>query len=334
MALVGCGNIARAHWRGIRYHAPRIEVTAVVDGDAARAQAMAERTGAAPFSSLQEALERGNFDAVDVMLPHDLHESAAVASFAAGKHVVLEKPMAPDLAACSRILQAAAEAGTVFMVAEQAQYWPDVVKAKELIDGNAIGDVLMAQACFYDPLPAGEAKPWRFDVARAGGGICIDGGAHWIRPLRMMLGEVDEALAVTGRHIANMEGESWAQALLRFKSGVVASFNALLHGSSVAPSNDFRVTGTSGELIVERGREGRLRLFDNQHPAGETIMAAYPGKVDSFGFELHDFSNAVLDGKPLAATPEFSLGELRTALAMYRSAGTGRWEKVWDDQPA
>ena len=331
LALVGCGNIARAHWRGIRYHAPRIEVTAVVDGDPSRAQAMAERTGAAAFSSLDEALERGNFDAVDLMLPHDLHESAALASFAAGKHVVLEKPMATDIASCNRILDAAAQAQTVFMVAEQAQYWPDVIKARELIDDGAIGEVLMAQACFYDPLnlPEGEARPWRFDLARAGGGICIDGGAHWIRPLRMMLGEVDEALAATGRHIAGMEGESWAHALLRFESGVVASFNALLHASAVAPSNDFRITGTQGELVVEHGREGRLRLFNAQHPAGETIMEAYPGKVDSYGVELHDFSMAVLDGKMLAATPEFSLGELRTALAMYRSAATKRWEKVW-----
>ena len=331
MALVGCGNIARAHWRGIRYHAPRIEVTAVVDGDASRAQAMAERTGATAFSSLDEALERGNFDAVDLMLPHDLHESAALASFAAGKHVLLEKPMATELASCSRILEAAAEAGTVFMIAEQAQYWPDVVKARELIDSGAIGDVLNAQACFYDPLnlPPGETRPWRFDLARAGGGICIDGGAHWIRPLRMMLGEVDEALAVTGRHVANMEGESWAHALLRFESGLVAWFNALLHASAVAPTNDFRVTGSRGELVIEHGAEGRLRLFNAEHPAGETIMEAYSGKVDSFGFELHDFSMAVLYGTPLAATPEYSLGEVRTALAMYRSTTSGRWEKVW-----
>ena len=231
MALVGCGNIARAHWRGIRYHAPRIRVTAVVDEDSVRAEAMAERTGAEPFSSLTAALAAGGFDAVDLMLPHDLHEQAALECFAAGKHVVLEKPMATDVAACERILAAAREAGTVFMVAEQAQYWPDIARARELLDAGAIGEVLAARACFYDALAwdASQPPPWRFDLARSGGGIAIDGGAHWIRPLRMMLGEIDEVLAVTGRHIGAMQGESWAQALLRFQSGVVASFHALLH---------------------------------------------------------------------------------------------------------
>ena len=95
MALVGCGNIARAHWRGIRYHAPRIRVTAAVDADIDRAEAMAARTGAKAFASLADALADGNFDAVDLMLPHDQHEAAAVECFAAGKHVVLEKTDGP-----------------------------------------------------------------------------------------------------------------------------------------------------------------------------------------------------------------------------------------------
>ncbi len=332
IALVGCGNIARAHWRGIRHHAPRLKVTAVVDADRQCAQAMAERTGAAAFPSLAEALAEGDFDAVDLMLPHDLHEQAAVDSFRAGKHVVLEKPMAPDLESCARILAAAERAGTVFMIAEQAQYWPDILKARELIDAGTIGDVVTARACFYDPLrlDPDQPKPWRFELARAGGGICIDGGAHWIRPLRMMLGEIDEVVAVAGSHIAGMEGESWAHALLRFASGVAASFDALLSTSPAAPSEDFRITGAKGELVVEHGRDGRLLLFDTAHPGGTTIMNTFPGKADSYGVELHDFSLAVLDGKPLAAAPAFSLGELRTALAMYRSMASRRWEKVWD----
>ncbi len=331
IAFVGCGNIARAHWHGIRNHAPHIEVAAVVDEEFARAEAMAGRTGATPHASLAAALAAGGFDAVDIMLPHDLHEAAAVASFDAGKHVVLEKPMASDLASCERILAAARQAGTVFMIAEQAQYWPDIVEARRLIDAGCIGMVLHARACFYDPLRSDPSapRPWRFELARAGGGIAIDGGAHWIRPLRMMLGEVDEAIAATGRHVEHMEGESWVEALLRFESGVVASFNALLHEGPVAATEDFRVTGAAGELVIEHGPEGRLLLVNAEHPQGRTVMPAHPGKAASYGTELHDFSLAVLQGRPLAAPAEFSLGELRTALAMYRSAQSGRWEKVF-----
>ena len=103
LALVGCGAISQLHLPAVRKGAPRTEITAVVDTDAARAQAMAERTGARPLTSLDAALAAGGFDAVDLMLPHHLHEEIAVRCFAAGKHVLLEKPMANDADACARI---------------------------------------------------------------------------------------------------------------------------------------------------------------------------------------------------------------------------------------
>ncbi len=335
IALIGCGNIAQAHWRGLQAHAPRLTVTAVVDTNPDRAKAMAEQTGATPFSSLQSALDEGDFDAVDIMLPHSLHEEAALLAFAAGKHVVLEKPMAPTLDACARITAAAENAGTVFMVAEQSQYWPDVRKVQELIQAGAIGEIITARAYFGNAVgeqrgekPRGE-KPWRYINAIAGGGICIDGGAHWIRPLRMWLGEIDEVVAVTGHPLAEMEGESLARALLRFQSGTVALFDALHAGAFLGPSEDFRVTGTLGELVIEQGREGRLLLFDQEHPDGQVILDKAEGRWSSFGYELDDFTQAVLDGKVLDASPEYSLGELRTALALYRSAENRQWEKVW-----
>ena len=159
IALVGCGNIARAHWRGIRYHAPLIKVTAVVDADAERAAAMAERTGSQAYSSLSDALANGDFDAVDLMLPHDLHERAAIEAFGAGKHVVLEKPMAPNLESCGRILVAAQHAGTVFMVAEQSQFWPDAIRVGELIEAGAIGEIISVRAFFFDPLVLDPRRP-------------------------------------------------------------------------------------------------------------------------------------------------------------------------------
>lgn len=332
IALVGCGGIAQAHWRGIQAHSPRISVTAVVDTDAERAAAMAEQTGGTPFTSLESALTEGDFAAVDILLPHALHEDAAVRAFAAGKHVVLEKPMAHNLASCERILAAAQQAGTVFMVAEQAQYWPDARTVREMIQAGAIGEIITARAVFGGPVApsSGGPRPWRYDLAMAGGGITMDGGAHWIRPLRMWLGEIDEVVAVTGRPLAEMEGESLARALLRFRSGIVAVFDALHAGAVMAPGEEFRVTGTAGELLIEKGRGGRLLLFDKNHPEGEVILHKDEGRAAAFGYELNDFAGAVLDGTPLEAGPEYSLGELRTAFAIYRSAQSHRWESVWD----
>jgi len=331
IALVGCGGIAQAHWRGIQAHVPQLRVTATVDTDPARAAAMAEQTGGQPFTSLEAALEQGDFAAVDIMLPHHQHEAAAVQAFAAGKHVVLEKPMAPTLDACARILAAAQHAGTVFMVAEQAQYWPDACKVQELIQAGVIGEIITARAYFGNAFGQRSAgpRPWRYDLALAGGGITIDGGAHWLRPLRMWLGEVDEVVAVVGHPLAEMEGESMARALLRFQSGTVAVFDALYAGAVMGPGEEFRITGTAGELLIEKGNQGRLLLFNQANPTGEVILTKGDGRDASFGYELADFTSAVLTGTALTAGPDYSLGELRTALAIYRSAESHQWEKVW-----
>ena len=330
LAFVGCGRIAGFHLDGIEQAAPRTRVTAAVDPDPRATEAIAARTGARTYASLEQALAAGGFDAVDIMVPHDLHEELASRAFAAGKHVLLEKPMALALDACARIQEAAHRAGTVFMVAENAQYWPDVVRARELLEEGVIGDAITARASFeaaLDPFWY-PSDSWRYEVARTGGGIVVDGGAHWIRPLRMWLGEVEEVVATTAQLLPVMQGESLAHALLRFRSGVVASFQAITHDAPLWAGPWWRLTGTAGEIVIHGGFDGGMTLVDRQHPRGRPIAGEH-GYAVSFAPELADFEAVVLDGKQPAAPPEASLGELRTALAIYRSAESGRWEKVW-----
>jgi len=328
LALVGCGAIARLHLPALREGAPRTDVTAVVDTDAARAEALAKETGARPFTSLADALAAGDVDAVDLMLPHDVHEPATLAALAAGKHVLLEKPIAPTVEASERILAAGRRSGKVLMVAENAQYWPEVLTAKRLLDDGAIGEPISARGTFVIPmLPMfyGGEKPWRLDSKVAGGGIAIDAGSHWLRPLTMWLGEVSEVVAALGRPWGAMEGESLVQSMLRHRSGVVSVFESRLGSGPNADEPQFRLTGTRGEITIER--PGRVMLWDGQHAEG-TQVGEVGGYVRSYFGEMADFEAAVLDGRPLAAGPEAALSELRIALAMYRSAASKRWEPL------
>lgn len=330
LALVGCGAISEWHRTAIR-NVPELEVAAVVDIDRGRAEAAAQETAAQVFTSLDEALADGHFEAVDLMLPHHVHESAAVKCLAAGKHVLLEKPMATELAACNRILDAARHAATVFMVAENAQYWPEILIAREQLLAGAIGEVVTAQVhLFFPPLAAfyGGERAWRMSREQTGGGICIDTGSHYIRPLRLWLGEIDEVVAAMERPYPTMEGESLARALFRFRSGQVASFNLMITGAATARQDAFRITGTKGEIVI--GMTGAtLHTLDNLK--GLRLGTDVPqGYFLSYEGQFRDFASAVLRRTPLAATAEYALGELRTALAMERSARTKRWEKVWE----
>jgi predicted dehydrogenase len=242
-------------------------------------------------------------------------------------------------------MAAADRAGTVFMVAENAQYWPEVLTVRDELATGSIGDVVTARAVtFFPPLPdfygspddqrrsdgsgpsGGPDLPWRFSAAATGGGVAIDSGSHWIRPLRLWLGEVHEVVAALGHPFPGMEGESLVRSLMRFDSGVVASFDALLTSAPLAPEVLFRVTGTEGELVIDMA--GQVMRYRRGARRGEQVGETR-GYFDSYAGQFTDFAAAVLDGVPPAAGPESALGELRAALAMYRSAESGRWEQVW-----
>jgi predicted dehydrogenase len=328
-AMVGCGAISHWHLDAIERAGAPIVVTAAIDPDAQQAQRVADRTGATPYPSLADALPGREFDAALIAVPHHLHEQVATQALGAGLHVLLEKPLAPTVAACDRMLAAARAAGTVFMVAENAQYWPEVLTVRDLISDGAIGDVITARAATFFPALGefyGGEQPWRNRVAAAGGGVVIDTGSHWLRPLRVWLGEADEVVAALGRPHPDMEGESLCRALIRFESGVVAAFDAMLATGAIANQPLFTVTGTKGECTIEGS--GWVKLHDGADWKG-TKVGERGGYLQSYEGELLDFARAVQTGAQPAATAEYALGELRLALAMYRSAETKQWEKVW-----
>ncbi len=333
LALVGCGAISAWHAEALA-RVPEIEVAACVDADLSRAQALAKRAGGAACGSLDEALARGGFDAVDLMLPHDLHESAASQCLEAGLHVLLEKPLATTREACARLLALAAESPGVFMVGENAHYRPQVQTVKRLLDAGAIGEVQLCQvqklwcadADFY-----GGAAHWRRSRARSGGGIVLDSGVHEIRPLRLWLGPVREVAAATARPQPEHEGESLAALLLRFERGAVASFNLWLGSrAALGPQQRFRLTGSEGEIaVVHAGSEVGVALYDRAHPDGAPVPELGPcDYLESFARGFRDFAAAALLGRPLAAGPEESLRDCEVAWAMERAARSGRFERV------
>jgi UDP-N-acetyl-2-amino-2-deoxyglucuronate dehydrogenase len=339
LAFLGCGNIAKAHWQGIKERAPEIEVTTLIDINLGNAEQISKLIGTSPdiFSSFEEALLKGNFTAVEIMLPHYLHEEAAIKAFSAGKHVLLEKPISTSLPSCSRIFSAAKKAAkinkTIFMVGENAQYWPEIQETKRLIDSGIIGEVETATANFIVPFADSIRKEyvnqWRSQQSKMGGGIVIDGGSHWLRPLRIWMGEIKSVVAAVRHPRKEIEGESLCHAILCFESGKLAYYSANLASEYTAAQPWWKITGNKGEIWIESGFKGRLLLVNEEYPdpSGKQMMEPQ-GYFSSFGYQLHDFSQAVLHGKPLQAPPESALLDLQAIQAMYVSAKNLHWEQT------
>jgi len=327
LAYVGCGAISPMHTFGIEQSGAPIDVVACIDPDEGVARATAEPFGAAVHGSLTEAILAGGFDAVDIMVPHQLTEHVSAEAFDAGLHVLLEKPMATSLEGCERILDRAGSSNGVFMVAENSQYWPDVVAVGDAITSGLIGDVVTARATFFipplDDFYGGDA-PWRFDEGATTHGIAVDTGSHWIRPLRMWLGEVAEVVGHTARPFESMAGESLALALLRFESGVVATLDGLLTAAALGPQPLFRVTGSIGELTIDAS--GAVTVYNDEHRRGD-VIAETGGYLNSYAGEFADFADAVLNGESPAAGPEQAVEDLKVAFALYRSVKSATWER-------
>lgn len=135
VAIIGCGGISRGHARGYLQSPDLFEVVACCDERGELAEERAQQLGAKFVTAdYREVIASDDVDAVDICLPHHLHAEVAIAAAQAGKHVLVEKPIANTLDEANAMIEAAKKSGVVLMVAHNERYMPVYRKAKELVE--------------------------------------------------------------------------------------------------------------------------------------------------------------------------------------------------------
>ncbi len=195
IGLIGAGNIARLHARAYN-DAPNAELYAVCDVDEERMQQRRTEWGATTgYTDYRELLADPNVDAVEIITPHYLHAKMGVAALEAGKHVSMQKPMATTVAECDTLIAAAKSSDRCFRTFENFQYYPPIVRAKELLESGAVGEPLSIRMKVITGTKEGWEIPyerwsWRFDPAKGGGGrIMLDYGSHMFALAIFFMGE-------------------------------------------------------------------------------------------------------------------------------------------------
>ena len=238
--------------------------------------------------------------------------------------------MAHRLDSAFRILDCARRSDQIFIIAENSQYWPEILKVRELLLRGVIGEVVTAKASFsqaserdifdsYSILHSGsESKAWRYSLTATGGGITIDGGIHWIHPLRFWFGEIIGTFSKFSYPHPLMEGEGLSQAVFTFEHSVTAIFEGILTEKTVFSKDyPFRITGTLGEIVFDPEGNG-VYIFDQEHPKGVQVLNEH-GYINPFYHQFHDFYSCVSAGRIPDASAEYALGEMKVAIAMERS---------------
>ena len=323
-ALVGAGLFGERHAQAYSRH-PAVDFAAVCDLDEARAKRLAETYGARRHTTrLDDILADPTIAAVSVATPDHAHRAVAVACAEAGKHILVEKPLATTVEDARAIVRACRRAGVALGTGYHLRHHPLHREARRLVAEGALGEIAAAEAEWsLSPSPPSASAPWRRDPALAGGGIVTGTGIHAIDLLRFVLGdEVESVSAFTdGARSPVSPLESRALALLSFRGGTLATVRCArgVH----APENDLYVQGVSGSLTAHRTIDemtrGRLEVSGADSP-----ISGVPAGSDMYALQARAFAEAVERGDEPDASGEDGLRLVEIATALYESARTGR----------
>lgn len=247
------------------------------------------------FTSLEDALKHGGFDAVYVATPVFLHISQTIQALRAGMHVLCEKPMAMNLSEAQSMVEAAARSGRFFGVAYYRRSYPKVQRARELLRSGAIGQPVMAFASCHShlQLPATELKrSWLLDPAQAGGGPLYDIGSHRIDLLNYLFGRPQEVRCCLSSGVYPIAVEDSATVLIKYLGGVHAIVD--VRWNSEVARDEFRIVGTTGEMHLTP-----LNGPEFVWPGGQENIPPHPNVHFPC---IENFVDAVLDGKELLST--------------------------------
>jgi myo-inositol 2-dehydrogenase/D-chiro-inositol 1-dehydrogenase len=334
IGIIGSQFISTIHADALR-QCNGAEVLAAASPNANHISAFAERFNLPHhFTDYRKMLEMDEIDMVVAGVPTDLHCQIAVDAAAAGKHVVMEKPLCLNLAEADRMIEACRKAGVKLMYAEELCFAPKYVRLKQLLDSGALGrPVFVKQSEKHD----GPHASHFWDVNRAGGGVTMDMGCHAIEFFRWMLGrpKIKSVYAHMGTHLHadKTQGDDHAILILEFENGVTAMAEeswikpggmddrAEVHGSQgVAYANLLQ-----GNSILTYSRVGYDYAVEK---AGSTVGWSFTiyEEAWNYGFpqEMAHFVDCVRNDRQPEVAGEDGRAVLEAIFAAYESAGSGR----------
>ena len=336
-ALVGLGELTLNQILPAFATCEQSAPVALVSGHRDKAEKVAAHYGIDPkaiydYADYERMRDNPAIDVVYNVLPNSMHREFTERAFAAGKHVLCEKPMAPTVADCQAMIDAGKKAGKKLMIAYRLHYEPYNKMAIAIARSKQLGTL---RSFTSENLQNTNAPNIRLSKSTAGGPLG-DVGVYCLNAARYMVGEEPAEAFGTAIHDAGddrfTEVPSRVMVQLRFPSGCFGQF---LCGFDSAHSGFFKLTGTDGSVRMENAfpyQGQKLFLELNGHaPAGVTGMVEQQITTkpkDHFTAEMDHFSECVLNNTDPATPGEEGLADQRVLDAINRSIDGGRWEKV------
>ncbi|MGC9117698.1 MAG: Gfo/Idh/MocA family protein [Thermoproteus sp.] len=318
VVVVGCRGWGQIHLRALSQLGVDLEI---MERNEEAARTCVERYGARKVHATYSSVLSSNADVVDLVVPHNLHRDMAVEALKAGKHVLVEKPMARTEAEALDMINAARSARRKLMVTDQFHFDPAVKAVVEMIRDGRLGKV---HTIIVRSQVLGRPKEWRTRLEEMGGGALIDGGVHFVNTLLNFGGDYEEVKAYVYRAFVSMEGDDTAMAIFKFKSGAYGLFyySWAYPNPPLLPS--YEVVGDAGSVVEDLETKRRTWAPPRYRVYGDPVLNGRRVEVpdvDVFVEMFKGFFKAVEEDSEVPYPPELSLRDLRGVLDIYRAAG-------------
>ena len=334
VGIIGCSPIAEVHAKALQ-EISGVKLKGCSDVDLESLSRFSKQFGVAGERDYKRLVARDDISVVIICLPHYLHRPVALEAIDAGKHLVIEKPIALNLTEGREIINACCRKKRLLGVVYQNRFVTAAQNLKRIITERSLGRILYAHLSvrWYRDPSYYKKRPWRSKKKEAGGGVLMVQGIHMFDLLQWCLGEVDRVCGQVRTLFQPVEVEDWACGWISFKNGCVADFHATtLHFPEEPAFLEFIGVKGSASLQEKRGYlsldvnfvdEEPIRIFPSR--AFESIEnqdGAVPALSSTEGHraELEDYFRALREEKVPCVNGDEALKSLALVEAIYESS--------------
>ncbi|MGH9431060.1 MAG: Gfo/Idh/MocA family protein [Terriglobia bacterium] len=342
LAIIGSAFSSNIHAEALQ-EVPEAVVLAACSPHAAHVEAFARKWHIPQTATdYRKIVARKDIDAIVVGIPNDLHRVVVEAAAKAGKHVILEKPLAHTYADGKAMVEACRKHKVKLAYAETICFSPKYARAKKLADEGAIGKVYMIK---QGEKHSGPHSDWFYDIHRSGGGAIMDMGCHGIEWARWMFGKAKPksiyAHCQRVYHTERTLGEDNSILVLEFEGGGIA---VIENSWAKQGGMDDRIElyGTEGVVLCDLLHGSSMETYSGKgygyavEKAGDTkgwtFTVFEEAHLYGFPHEMRHFVQSILDNKDPSENGDDGLATLEIIYAAYESAGQGK-KITWPYKP-
>ncbi|TWU02419.1 Gfo/Idh/MocA family protein [Stieleria varia] len=288
--ILGCGDIATKRVADAILRDTQSELVAACRRDSAGLAQFGNHFGVSRlYSTADELIADGDIDAIYVATPVYLHCPHTIASANAGKHVLVEKPMAMSANECQQMIDVCRSYGVTLGVAYYRRFYPVVSRIAELLTTGALGRPLSILATTGLETRF-DRDNWRVVLSQGGGGPLMDIGSHRLDVFNMLLGApLEVQAAVTASE--DYEAEQAATLLMRFAGGTTGVLQCYFGAANV--SDRLELIGTEGRVLTESLNDGNLQVIT----AAGSQIEQHPPHYNLHAPLIADFTTAIQEGR-------------------------------------